>query len=76
MIIQRMIELGEQWHGMTLEELPSPLTSTSRTGARSPTIAHWINHVQYGDVVFQRLVLNVEIMRVIIALTRTTPLSC
>ena len=71
--IERMIELGEQWHSMTLKELPPPLTSTSRTGDRSLTIAHWINHVQYGDVVFQRLVLNVEIMRVIIALTRTTP---
>ena len=71
--IQLMIELGNRWHDMTLEELPPPLTSTSRSGARSPTIAHWINHVQYGDTAFQRLVLNPEIMRVIIALTRETP---
>ncbi len=71
--IQLMIELGNRWHDMTLEELPPPLTSTSRSGASSPTIAHWINHVQYGDAAFQRLVLNPEIMRVIIALTRETP---
>ncbi|MDD9974076.1 MAG: hypothetical protein OXU27_08720, partial [Candidatus Poribacteria bacterium] len=65
--IQRMIELGNQWHDTSLDELPAPLTSTSRTGDHSPTIAHWINHIQYGDPVFQRLVLNREIMRVIIA---------
>ncbi|MCY4402056.1 MAG: phytanoyl-CoA dioxygenase family protein [Candidatus Poribacteria bacterium] len=71
--IQLMIELGKRWHDMNLEELPPPLTSTSRSGNASPTIAHWINNVQYGDKVFQRLVLNIEIMRVIIALTRAAP---
>ncbi len=71
--IEQMIELGNRWHNMTLDELPPPLTSTSRKGDTSPTIAHWINHIQYGDPVFQRLVLNREIMRVIIALTRATP---
>jgi len=71
--IQLMIELGNNWHDMTLEELPSPLTSTSRAGSYPETIAHWINNVQYGDAVFQRLVLNPEIMRVVIALTRSSP---
>ena len=71
--IERMIELGNRWHETPLDELPPPLTSTSRNGKASPTIAHWINHIQYGDPVFQRLVLNREIMRVIIALTRATP---
>ena len=71
--LKRMIKLANWWHEVTLNELPPPLTSTSRTGAHSPTIAHWINHIQYGDPVFQRLVLNLEIMRVIIALTRGTP---
>lgn len=71
--VERMIQLGNEWHAMPLEALPPPLTSTSRTGATSPTIAHWINHVQYGDPVFQRLVLNPEILRVVIALTRGTP---
>ena len=58
--IQLMIELGNRWHNMTLEELPPPLTSTSRSSTSSPTIAHWINNVQYGDAVFQRLVLIVD----------------
>ncbi|MDE0634941.1 MAG: phytanoyl-CoA dioxygenase family protein [Candidatus Poribacteria bacterium] len=71
--IQLMIELGNLWHDMTLEELPPPLTSTSRNSPYSSTIAHWINNVQYGDAVFQRLVLNLEIMRVVIALTRAAP---
>jgi len=71
--VQLMVGLGNRWHNMTLEELPPPLTSTSRSGTHSPTIAHWINHVQYGNLVFQQLVLNLEIMRVIIALTRGTP---
>lgn len=71
--IELMIELGNQWHDMKLEELPPPLTSTSRNSAYNSTIAHWINNIQYGDAVFQRLVLNIEIMRVIIALTRSAP---
>jgi ectoine hydroxylase-related dioxygenase (phytanoyl-CoA dioxygenase family) len=71
--IARMIELGDRWHDTPLEDLPPPLTSTSRTGDRSETIAHWINHIHYADEVFQRLVLNPEIMRVVIALTRGTP---
>ena len=71
--IERMIQLGNQWHDTPLDELPPPLTSTSRTGNHAPTIAHWINHIQYGDPVFQRLVLNREILRVVIALTRGAP---
>ncbi len=71
--IQLMIDLGNRWHEMKLEELPPPLTSTSRTSTYAATIAHWINNVQYGDPVFQRLVINIEIMRVIISLTRGAP---
>ncbi len=71
--IELMIELGNRWHAMRLEELPPPLTSTSRNNPYAETIAHWINNVQYGDEVFQRLVLNTEIMRVIIHLTRAAP---
>lgn len=71
--LMRMIELADAWHDMALKELPPPLASTSRSGEHAPTIAHWINHVQYGDAVFQRLALNADIMRVIIALTRETP---
>lgn len=68
--IGRMIELCNLWHESPTENLPAPLTSTSRSGDRSTTIAHWINHVHYADETFQRLVLNPHIMRVIIALTR------
>lgn len=71
--IELMIDFGDRWHDMTLDELPPPLTSTSRNDGYSSTIAHWINNIQYGDAVFQRLVLNREIMRVVIALTRGTP---
>lgn len=71
--LARMIELADIWHGMSLQELPPPLTSTSRSGQHAPTIAHWINHVQYGDPIFERLALNADIMRVIIALTGGTP---
>ena len=28
--IERMVEIGNRWHDMTLDELPPPLTSTSR----------------------------------------------
>ena len=38
--IERMVEFGNQWHDTSLDELPAPLTSTSRTGDHSPTIAH------------------------------------
>ena len=71
--IQLMIDFGNLWHSMSLEELPPPLTSTSKRGNHSETIAHWINHIHYGDEVFQRLVLNPAIMRVIISLTRGAP---
>ena len=58
---------------MSLEELPPPLMSTFRTDDYNSTIAHWINNVQFGDTAFQRLVLNIDIMRVVIALTRSSP---
>ena len=72
--IEWMLELGDRWHGMPLEDLPHPLTSTADTHPDySPTIARWINHIQYSDPVFQRLALNPEIMRVIISLTHSYP---
>ena len=72
--IERMLELGNYWHNLPIDELPHPLTSTSDTHHDySKTIARWINHIQYGDPVFQRLVLNPEIMRIIIALTHQYP---
>ena len=72
--IDNMIALGQKWHSMKLGDLPKPLTSTADTHPDySPTIARWINNIQYGDQVFQKLVLNSEIMRVIISLTKGRP---
>ena len=72
--IAPMIELGDRWHDMTLEELPPPLYSTALADPKtSPTLARWVNWVHYADVRFQRLVLNPKIMRVILGLTRCTP---
>lgn len=72
--IENMIALGQKWHAMKLGDLPQPLTSTADTHPDySPTIARWINNIQYGDQVFQKLVLNSEIMRVIISLTKGRP---
>ena len=69
-----MVKLGHQWHAMKLEDLPQPLTETADTHPDySPTIARWINNIQYGDQVFQKLVLNKEIMRVVISLTKGNP---
>ena len=72
--IPRMIALGNQWHELSLEALPPPLTSTALSDPKaSPTLARWINNVHYADETFQRLVLNRRIMRVILALTRHNP---
>ncbi len=72
--IYRMIALGDRWHELPLEQLPPPLTSTAlKDPNASPTLARWVNHVQYLDGAFQRLVLNRKIMRVILALTRGNP---
>ena len=72
--IPRMIELGDRWHEMTLDQLPPPLTSTALINPQaSPTLARWINRVQYADEAFQRLAVNREILRVIIALTHGSP---
>ena len=38
--IPRMIELGDRWHEMTLDQLPPPLTSTALINPQaSPTLA-------------------------------------
>lgn len=68
--IQRMLELGDAWHELRDEELPAPLCAY---GNRKPTDARPIDNVVYMDEVFQRLVLNPELMRVILPLTRNCP---
>lgn len=72
--VAQMREIGLRWHSLPLAELPPPLTSTSDMHYQEhPNIARWINRIEYGDEVFQRLVLNREILRVVIALTHGYP---
>lgn len=72
--VVRMKALGEVWHTLELADLPPPLTSTADTNPQYPAdIARWINRIEYGDEIFQRLVLNPQIMRVVIALTQGCP---
>lgn len=70
--VQRMVELCDTWHGMEDSELPAPLRSY-RDASTKPTTPRSINNVPYADEVFQRLVLNQEIMRVVLALTGNSP---
>jgi hypothetical protein len=71
--LPQMVQVGTQWHALSQEELPLPL---HRTGApawstpdESPPGPNYINHVQYCDEAFARLVLNPAIIRVVRGLT-------
>lgn len=70
--VQRMLDVGEAWHALPDDKLPAPLKTyhDRNTQAKTPRP---INHVEYGDPVYQRLVLNREIMRCVIALTQGSP---
>jgi hypothetical protein len=71
--VAEMKSLGEEWHSR-LTNLPAPLYSSSREHPDfSPNIAHWINRIEYGHPVFERLALNPEVLRVVIALTHGYP---
>lgn len=70
--VRRMVELCDRWHAVPDEQLPPPLTSYRHPEVTSKD-PRAINHVEYGDEVFQRLVLNREIMRVVLALTGDCP---
>jgi hypothetical protein len=70
--VARMIDLCDRWHALPDEKLPPPL-ATYRDPSSKPTTARAICEVDYGDEVFQRLVLNREIMRVVLALTDNCP---
>lgn len=72
--LSRMLELSELWQGMSDDELPPPLESYKDAGT-TPTQARAIQHIEYADEVFQRLILNKKIMRPILALTRNCPKS-
>ncbi len=71
--VARMVELSEAWHSRPDEELPEPL-STYSDPSTSPTTPRSLNQVEYVDDVFQRLILNQEIMRCVLALTHDAPM--
>src|SRR5687768_15488657 len=70
--IKRMVELCDQWHSLPESELPPPLKSYSDSNVKS-TDARTIMSPHYGDEVFQRLVLNPQIMRFVLAFTLNSP---
>lgn len=70
--VRRMVELSDAWHACDDADLPAPLKSYSDPSTK-PTTPRSINQVEYVDGVFQRLVLNPEIMRVVLALTHNSP---
>lgn len=70
--VKRMVELCDTWHALDDSELPPPLKSYSHSSTKSTT-PRSINNAPYADEVFQRTVLNREIMRVVLALTGNQP---
>jgi len=70
--INRMLELCDHWHSLPDAELPPPLASYDTPGLNA-TEARAIVNVDYGDEVFQRLALNPQIMRLVLALTLNSP---
>ena len=67
--VATMVDVGLKWHEMEPEELPSPLHRTGSPSDPGPPAPCFINHLQYGEPAFHRLVLNPHIMRVVSALT-------
>jgi hypothetical protein len=70
--VRRMVELCDIWHALPDSELPPPLRSYSDPETH-PKLARSIVNAHYGDEVFQRLVLNREIMRCVLGLTGNRP---
>jgi len=70
--IKRMLELCDEWHALPDAELPPPLVSYGAPNLNA-TEARAIVNADYGDEVFQRLVLNPKIMRLVLALTLNSP---
>ncbi|MGY8827706.1 MAG: phytanoyl-CoA dioxygenase family protein [Candidatus Latescibacterota bacterium] len=70
--IDRMKELGLQWAQSPDEELPEPLATYGKPDF-DPSKIRPINFVEYAEPVFQRALLNREIMRVVLTLTDNSP---
>lgn len=71
-VVQKMLALGDVWHDLAEDQLPPPLRSyhDPRT---LPSTPRSIDNVIYGDPIFQELVLNPQIMRVVLTLTDNHP---
>ena len=67
-----MVKHCDRWHAMKESDLPPPLCSYSDPETE-PTAARAILHAEYADSVFDRLILNHNIMRAVLALTRERP---
>ena len=67
-----MIARCDEWHGMDEAELPPPLCSYDDP-RKNPDAARAILHAEYADPIFDRLILNLPVMRVVLALTRERP---
>ncbi len=70
--LERMRDLGLAWAQKPDEELPPPL-ATYNNPVFDPTKIRPINFVEYVDPVFQRTLLNKDIMRVVLTLTNNSP---
>ena len=70
--VARMVELSNDWHNRSEEDLPEPI-KTYQDPSTKPTTPRSLNNPEYVEDVFQRLILNPEIMRVVLALTRNAP---
>ena len=70
--IARMYALGEAWASKPYDDLPRPIETYAKP-AFDPTKTRALNHIEYVDPVFQRALLNREILRVILTLTNNCP---
>ncbi len=69
--VDHMVARCDEWYAVDEEDLPPPLCSYEVP--KNSTSARAILHTEYIDPVFDRLILNLPIMRVVLALTRERP---
>jgi hypothetical protein len=70
--IARMKQLGHEWSAKPDDDLPRPI-ETYGNPAFDPTKTRALNYIEYVDEVFQRALLNRQIMRVVLTLTDNCP---
>ncbi len=70
--LSRMIELCDTWHSLAEGDLPKPLCSYEDP-SENPDSARAILYPEYADPVFDRLILNRNIMRPVLDITGYSP---